>query len=288
MTRDQLRARIYSRIDELPTLPTVVVRVLGLVESETSNAGDVTAAIAQDPALTAKLLKVANSAYYGFRREVASVERAVALLGFHMVRSLTVSIGVVQSLGASPGTPAFSREGLWAHSLAVATAMKHLAGHAGQRPDAESLFITGLLHDVGRVALDQFFPEEFGAALRASAENQTPLYLAEREQVGADHGEVGGLLLGRWNFPEAIREPVAVHHREEASAAVDPAAVALLRVADAVAQQTAVGSSGNPAPPQPDPADLAVLGLRETDVAAALEHLENAAEGIRSFSGALS
>ncbi len=288
MTRDQLRARIYSRIDELPTLPTVVIRVLGLVERETSNVSDVTTVISQDPALTAKLLKVANSAYYGFRREVASVNRAVALLGFHMVRSLTVSIGVIQSLGTGAGTPAFSREGLWAHSLAVATATQQLAERTVQRPDAESLFITGLLHDVGRVVLDQFFPEEFGAALRASAENQTPLYLEERELLGADHGEVGGLLLGRWNFPEAIREPVAAHHREDASAAINPAAVALLRVADAVAQQTAVGSSGNPAPAQPAAADLAVLGLREADVAAALEHLENAAEGIRSFSGALS
>ena len=98
MDTGTIRARIYSKIDELPTLPTVITRILSLLEDANTNATDITEAISRDPALTSKILKVANSAYYGFSQLISDLERAVALLGFNMVKSLALSIGVMKTL----------------------------------------------------------------------------------------------------------------------------------------------------------------------------------------------
>ncbi|MCK4816687.1 HDOD domain-containing protein, partial [bacterium] len=216
MEKDELRAKIYSKIDELPTLPTVIPKLLSLMDGSKSNAADVTEAISRDPSLTSKILKVSNSAYYGFPQGISSLERAVALLGFNMIKSLALSMGVLSSLPSGSKFPHFSQEGLWIHSLAVATAMKELGQRFGAGDDRDYLFIIGLLHDIGKVVLDQFFGELFQQALE-EAQNleKARLYMAERKVIGFDHGEVGAMLLKRWMFPDMIVNPIAVHHQTE-------------------------------------------------------------------------
>jgi HD-like signal output (HDOD) protein len=116
MEKDKLREKIYSKIDEIPTLPIVIPKLLSLIESDKSNVADIADAISRDPALTSKILKVANSAYYGFSQGISSLEKAVSLLGFNMVQSLALSIGVLRSLPAGKISTHFSQKGLWIHS----------------------------------------------------------------------------------------------------------------------------------------------------------------------------
>ena len=168
MKTEELRAKIFSTIDELPTLPTVVPKLLNLMDGSRSNATQVTETISRDPALTSKLLKAANSAYYGFPQEITDLERAVALLGFNMVKSLALSVGVFQTLGSGKNTPCFSMEGLWIHSLSVATVIRELAKRLGKEDEKAHLFVVGLLHDIGKVVLDQFFNELFQQALEVA------------------------------------------------------------------------------------------------------------------------
>jgi putative nucleotidyltransferase with HDIG domain len=288
MENDILRIKIYSKIDELPTLPMVLPKLLNLMESSRSDASDIAEAVSHDPALTSKILKVANSAYYGFSQEISTLQRAVPLLGFNMVRSLALSIGVMNSLPASKSSSDFSIDGLWIHSLAVATAIRELSTRLGKQDENESLFVIGLLHDIGKVVLNLFFSEKFANALEEAKESSRhELHMAERRIIGLDHGEVGGMLLTRWRFPEVIRNPIACHHHTELPEEVSPFDVAVLKIANAVSQEVGLGVEGNPVPPEIDDEDLEITGIDATILEDIKVYLRDAEETINELFSAM-
>ena len=212
MEKATFRNKIYSKINELPTLPSTVTRLLAMFEDKSSNVSLVTEVIHRDPSLAAKILKVANSAYYGFSQKISDLERAVALLGFNMVKSLAVSIGVMKSLPSQNKSSVLGKD-LWLHSVTVALLMRKMGKHLYGKKDSEYLFILGLLHDVGMVVFDQFFNEEFQGVLKeAQFADRKDIYKIERKVIGLDHGEAGGMLLTRWNFPSIISLAVTGHH----------------------------------------------------------------------------
>ena len=142
---------------KFPTLPAVVPKLLSVMGKDGANASDIAGTISTDPALSSKILKVANSAYYGFSQEILSLKLAMPLLGRTMVRSLALSIGVIQSLPSNRKSPNFSDKGLWIHGLAVATLMQELGKRFKNGGNADHFFITGLLHDIGKVGLKSAF-----------------------------------------------------------------------------------------------------------------------------------
>lgn len=284
MEKNELRVKIYSKIDELPTLPAVIPKLLSLMESTTSDVSSVTEAISRDPALTSKILKVANSAYYGFPQGITDLKRAVALLGFNMVKSLALSIGVLRSLPQGQKTSLFSQEELWFHSVAVATAMKEMGRKYGQGNDHEYLFIVGLLHDIGMVVLDQFFSELFEKALEeARTQERREFYLAERRVIGFDHGEVGAMLLERWRFPEVISSLIAVHHQPEIQEGPDITDIAMLRIADALSHELDPKKEAPPMPLEIQDADLKALHMKEKDIDDLKAYLHDEKDGINAF-----
>ncbi len=286
MEKDRLRSVIYTRIDELPTLPAVVPRILSLMEDPGADARKITEAISNDPAMTSKILKVANSAYYGFPQKITSLERAVALLGFNMVKSLALSVGVIRSLPSPALSGLFDIGNLWMHSLAVATAMRALAEDLGKDNDIESLFIVGLLHDLGKVLLAEFFPEEFARALEGS-DSDTPLDQSERNVIGMDHGQVGGMLLSRWKFPQPIVTAVSTHHVPGNQCTEWVEERAILLMADSLAREIGIGDSGNKCGPAVPPDCTEVTGVEQQSLDKARRELSNAREGIEGFFEAL-
>ncbi|MBE9545926.1 MAG: HDOD domain-containing protein [Proteobacteria bacterium] len=289
MEKKELRAKIYSKIDELPTLPAVIPKLLSLTESDRSNASDVTDVIFRDPALTSKILKVANSAYYGFSQEISNLERAVALLGFNMVKSLALSIGVIHSLPSGKKSLNFSQEGLWIHSLAVATVMQEFGERFGKGDDKGHLFIIGLLHDIGKIVLDQFFSELFQQVLEETHNRgKAELYMAERRVIGFDHGEVGAMLLTRWRFPDMISNPIEFHHQTEIPEGTDANDVAILRIANVLPQELGLGDEGNPVSPEIDEEDLKILKMKEKELEDMRAYLHGARDGIYSLFSAMS
>ncbi|MBN2331728.1 MAG: HDOD domain-containing protein [Deltaproteobacteria bacterium] len=289
MEAGELYQKIYARIEELPTLPAVVPKLLELMQNPNTNAADLTAVISRDPALAAKVLKVANSAYYGFPQKIADVKHAVALLGFNMVKSLAISIGIIKSLprGRRP-SPYFSAAGLWLHSLAVATAMQELGRRFAGADDREYLFIVGLLHDLGKVVLDQFFPELFQEVLeRANVGQQSKLHLVEREIIGIDHCEVSAMLLTRWKFPAKIVQPVAGHHQPQLASGASVVDVTLLRIANVLAQELGIGKEGNSIAGQIRPGDLEAVSADEGAVGQVRSFLFNKQEELEAFFAAL-
>ena len=289
MDKTDLRTKIFSKIDELPTLPVVLPRLLNLMESEKSDASDIAHVISNDPALTSKILKVANSAYYGFAQEICSLDRAVPLLGLNMVRSLALSIGVIGSLPkGGDKSRHFSREDLWIHSLAAATVVQELGKRNGKREKNEHLFIVGLLHDIGKIVLDQFFSEPFGQALEeAWSREDLSLYMAERKIIGMDHGEVGNMLLRRWKFPNIISDPISVHHQTEIPEGINLTDLALLRVADSLSKELGFGQGESFAYPETYEADIEMLGINEEGLSDMKAYLTDAKDGIYDFFSAL-
>lgn len=284
MEKDELRAKIYSKIDEIPTLPVVIPKLLALMESDKTDAADVADVISRDPALTSKILKVANSAYYGFSREISSLEKAVPLLGFNMVQSLALSIGVLRSFPAGKKSTRFSQQELWIHSLAVATVMKELGKRFGKGDDREYLFIIGLLHDIGKIVLDQYFEELFHGALEEAHNlGNIQLHQAEIRKIGADHGEVGAMLLTRWKFPDKIYNAIAVHHQTEIPEGTNPEDVAMLRIADVLAHELGLEAGGNPMVPEIHDADLKLLEMDEHQLKDIRIRLLNLKDGIYDF-----
>ena len=234
MDKDTLRNKIYSKIDELPALPGTVTRLISLFEDKNSNIALITEVIQKEPSLTAKILRVANSAYYGFSQKISDMDRSVALLGFNMVKSLAVSIGVIKSLPSGNKNPISGSE-LWRHSVTVAILMGEMGKYFFDKKQIDSIFITGLLHDIGIVVFDQFFSDRFNEVLdRVTLAGRKELHKIEQEVIGSDHGEVGGMLLARWNFPSIISLPVAKHHQLLLEDSGNSKETALLKLADII------------------------------------------------------
>ena len=267
MEKDAVLRKIYSKIDEIPTLPAVVPKLLSLMESDKTNASDIADLISNDPALASKILKVANSAYYGFSQQISNLKLAMPLLGNNMVRSLALSIGVIRNLPSGRKSPNFSEKGLWIHSLAVAELMQELGRRHGNRDSNEYLFIIGLLHDIGKVVLNQFFGEVFQKALEeVNGQEIEGLHIAERRLIGFDHGEVGAMLSKRWNFPDVINNSIAAHHKVEVPEGTNIHDLAVLRIANALPQELGLGEEGNPIAPVISDQDIKALQMEKGEL----------------------
>jgi len=206
----QFRAEVIAR-KNLPTIPAVLAKILQLVDAESSSGKELIAVIEHDQALTGKMLRLANSAFFGQSRKVATIPRAVVLLGFSTVRNLALGVKVWDALGS--GIARNRLEELWAHAVAVAVATKMLASRL-RAGDPDEAFTAGLLHDVGRLVLAMRFRDEYWKAVGGASEADAVEAL-ETTNLGVDHAEVGGWILEAWSLPPAIIEAVRGHHARD-------------------------------------------------------------------------
>ncbi len=242
MDRVQLK-KVAEGMVALPTLPLVASRLLeSIADPEAATSEEIGALIALDPSLTARTLKLANSDFYGFPRKVGTVDLAVVVLGPDTIRDLVLSAAVFQTLD-----PAFtSLTGLWSHSLACGVAARAMADRCRYHLEGEA-FAAGMLHDIGKVALRQSYPERYEAALALVREQGISTVVAERGLLDSDHAEVGGWLAERWGLPGDLVEAIACHHRPE-QARLNPELASLVHIADWLA-----GRTGNSWPTEAKP-----------------------------------
>jgi putative nucleotidyltransferase with HDIG domain len=238
-------SEVLQRIQTLPPLPAAVQRLCELAENPKTTIQEMARVINNDPSLTARLLRVANSAFYGFSRRVSTVGQAVMILGAHEVRNIALSVSVFGFRPPGGKTPPIPREDFWRHALAVGMAAKQLSIHARRR-DAEEAFVAGLMHDIGKVIFMEYFSVPYGGLL---AENSMEEEITEREtrQFGVDHAFVGEELCRHWRIPDLLTRSVADHHRLAAGTA--PGGEAPLSqvvfIADSLAKIANLGNSGD-------------------------------------------
>ena len=206
---------LVARIGQLPSVPTLYQEVAAVLESERGTAELVGKVVAKDMAMTAMILKLANSAYFGLRSPVSSAVEATGYLGVDLVKALVLGYGLFGQVGAFR-IPTFSISHLWTHSLAVAAAARRLAelqGPGPGRPGSDECFTAGLLHDIGLLVLASRFPEDYLQVLERTRTDGGDLETAEASVFGATHGAVGAYLLALWGLPAPLVEAAAYHHR---------------------------------------------------------------------------
>ncbi len=236
---------VVSRIKTLPTLPTVVTRLMQVVDSPTASAADVSKVIASDQALVAKILRIVNSAFYGLPRRVSTLTQATVVLGMNAIKNMVMSVTIFNTFRSdASANEFFSREQFWNHSLGVAAANKVLARHL-RYPVPEEAFMAGLIHDIGKVALDQYMHPSFQKVVRLVQEKQIPFRKAEIEVLGVDHSELGSWIAEKWNLPLQLVEAIGLHHAP-AQARKSPKLTAMVSLADMIARQEELGFGGDP------------------------------------------
>lgn len=197
-----------ERIRELSTLPSVILRILEVMNNPMADARDVEREIIEDPVITAKVLKVANSPYYGANRDISSISQAVVLMGFAEVQNIAFSVSIFSRF-AEP-TRMFDRRQFWEHCFATAAAAEALQRRVNAQTNDG--FVAGLLHDIGRIVLDQYFPNEFQESVAMAEAQEISLLEAERKVLGVTHGDIGYWVTEKWNLPPMLTDSILFHH----------------------------------------------------------------------------
>ncbi|MGC8783130.1 MAG: HDOD domain-containing protein [Armatimonadota bacterium] len=241
--RDALGIRI-SRAVGLPPLPHVTVQVMKLIDDPRASTRDFERVITQDAALAAKVLRMANSAYYGGNGRISTVSRAIAVLGMNTIRTIVMSLTFHAMVHARQRKSRFNRQEYWRHSLATAIAGRVLARLKRSKWD-EEVFLAGLLHDIGKLIADQFLPEEMDVFISRSMEVTSgtveEILAMESKVLGSTHTELGEFAAQKWNLPAAIRAGIAYHHNPSQADKELFEPTALVHAANCLVNQAEIG-----------------------------------------------
>jgi len=199
-----------ARSENLPVLPQAVSSVLKLADDPNSSPRELEKVIERDPAITAKILRVANSSYYGGSK-IPTIGRAISFLGMNSIRSLVVGVAFQQMISGKAASTAFDRVEYWRHSLAVGTACRILAKIV-MPTKSEELFCIGMMHDIGLLILDRFMADEWSVCIAEARQMLIPLHLVEMDKYGFDHAEVGGMLAEKWGLGTMAIHGIRFHH----------------------------------------------------------------------------
>lgn len=266
-----------EKIHNLPTLPQVITRLSAAVKDPNSDAKRVAKIIEDDPSMMARILKVVNSAFYGAAEPVNSVQDAVARMGFVAVNNIALSTSVFSTFGKK-GQSDFNREEFWRHSISVGIAANVLYERSRKnltsRYQKDMLHLCGLLHDIGKIVLEQFMHEQFIAALKASQEKKTPLYTAETGCIGVDHAEIGDWLAKKWNLSDTVAAVVRCHHNPAKGPRELADLLNLCHIANYICNLEKLGDGGDCAAPTFLHASWKHLGLAVQDIAEIVDQVK--------------
>lgn len=269
-----------TQIRSFPTLPVVVNKVTELVSRPETSARDIEAVIGKDQALTAKLLRLVNSPFYGFPQTITTISRAVGIIGFEALRNLVFSASVMH-LFKSGGSSTFRPVEFWKHSLGTALAAKALARRLGEK-QVEEYFVGGLMHDIGKLVHNEYFGEGFGQAGELARQKGLLLREAEQEVLRFTHDQTGGLLLTLWNLPPSLVAMVTCHHAPAAARQFRREA-GVIHLADILCRAKGFGSGGDDRIPLLDRPTWDSLGLTLGDIEQVMRRVEKDFEDTASF-----
>jgi putative nucleotidyltransferase with HDIG domain len=271
---------ILQQLEQLPTLPAVATAVLSAASDDQTSASQISALISSDPALTARVLQLVHSADSGVRGQVNTVERAVVLLGFERVRCAVLALSVFElfsdtrpaahrSASQSADQPTFSRNQFWHHCIGVACCAELLAEALAGQVDPGEAFVCGLLHDLGKVALDATLPKSFARAVETAELLRTNIADLERSIIGLDHMVVGKRLAETWKLPPVIRDCIWLHGQDPQALppnAANPLLINLVTLADTLIRRQHIGYSGNYLFPLPIETLAVAIGLSTSQI----------------------
>ncbi len=255
------------KVAALPTISAVANQINLAVKNESLTTTALGEIISRDPALTTKVLKLANSAYYGLMREVDTLPRAITVLGFETIKNLALTVSVFHAFCTREGRQ-IDLKGLWHHSLGTAVAAKAICARSlpliRDETMMEEAFLCGIIHDMGKIALTQCLPSEMAQVFERMRETGRPQYEIEKEIIGFSHQRAGQALADVWNFPEEYLKVIKQHHTPKVAATTAPRTAHLIRVVyigNKITKAMHLGESTDPLIVKLTPEDLKPLGI---------------------------
>ena len=248
-------------VKDIPTLPVIYQHLFQLMQDPDVSVPHVSDLIAQDQALSTKILHLVNSAFYGHSKQITTISRAVVILGFRAVRSAALAISVFDYFKDEGETTGINMQDFWVHSIATASTCKVLAEHV-KLPQQEEAFVVGLLHDVGKLIEKRYFARDFDDLYKAAQEQHLSWYGGEQLLFQINHATIGKAVFRAWDFPANVVDGIHYHHDPEKAGTV-PQLAALVHVADYMAYQMRLGAPGAYPPETCSAAALKVLGITE-------------------------
>lgn len=273
--------RLIQMVKRISSLPTVVVKVNELLNDPQSCTSDFNKVISEDQALTARLLKLVNSAFYGFPGKIDSISRAITIIGFRELRALVLATSIMNMFNDLGDNISFRMEDYWRHNLACAIASRVLAIYKREQ-DPETYFVAGLLHDIGRLVMIESCPEKYGKVFTHVQEKNALMLDAEKDVFGFTHETVGKELVSNWKLPQNVVYAVGFHHRPRGtlngSNYID-----IVHVANILINACGIGSSGEKFVPLLKPDAWERIGLKKTILEPSLEKIDEQLEEAISF-----
>jgi len=264
--------RLFSRISEVSSLPSVALQIIELANDPKTGADDLLEAVRSDPALAMRLMRTVNSSYYALDEKVSDLKQAIMLLGFNEVRNLALTAYMAQLFKDTAGHGPYTRRGLWNHMVGSGMVARLLAQTCDAIPPQEA-YLAGLLHDVGLILIDQYLHEPFCRVLDALTPD-TPLVEVETRILGFDHARLGRFVAEKWNLPEHLTEAIGCHHDPKNSSPRHRETVYIVTLANFfchLKQLPALGMRNTQVPPTEH---FNTLGLEKQQVWLILEQLD--------------
>lgn len=254
---------LVAEVKKLVSLPDIYYRLESAIESPTSTVEDFSRLLGTDPDLCARLLSLANSAFYSFPAKIETIDRAVGMIGLRQIRELVLVTTVMKTFSKIT-IEAINMNSFWEHSVAVGVLARSIAKYAGL-PQSERYYIVGLLHDIGRLVMYLKLPSFMNDLLINCEQQEQSLFLLEQQQLAYTHAEIGGRLLELWKVPQSIHEPVQFHHRPDQASEFMHMASAV-HIADAWVNKHQVGTSGERRMPVINSQATQILGVQEYEM----------------------
>ncbi|MFC1564479.1 HDOD domain-containing protein [candidate division KSB1 bacterium] len=201
-------------VSRISSIKQTLTEVINIINDPGSSAKDLKGIIEKDPPLSAKLLKMSNSAFYSYPREIRGIQEAIVLIGFTTVKELALSQKVCELFKNDTVVDGYSRNGLWKHCNAVAICSKLIFRREFSK-SGENAYVAGLLHDLGIIVEDQFLQKEFTDCILSANGHKKNLYQMERENLGFDHAEIGSEVAKNWKFPDELINSINAHHEPD-------------------------------------------------------------------------
>jgi putative nucleotidyltransferase with HDIG domain len=262
-----LEKNIEKIIDSMPSLPITVAKIIEITKNPQSTPSDLNKVITLDPVLTAKVLKLVNSAYYSLSSQVTSIVKAIILLGINTIKNLSISTAVLGTINKKTKATALNMDGFWRHCLAVGVTARDIAAKMGVDPKLrDEYFIAGMLHDIGKIVLNEHFSERYLQTIHGADSARMALWKKELELFETNHAQTGRMVAEKWQLSPALIEAIGLHHSPAEATAENRRLVAAIAAADAFCIENAVGFSGNRIPDILPDLVWQTLGLKEEDL----------------------
>ncbi|MFA5576505.1 MAG: HDOD domain-containing protein [Tissierellaceae bacterium] len=255
---------ITHKIEDVKTIPEIITRIINLTDNPDSTVNDIEKLVLRDQALTGKILRLANSAYYGYARRISTISEATVLLGFQAIKGIALASMARDYMSSEFKGYSLEEKQLWNQSQTCAIISRYIARQL-KYPNPEEAYIAGLLRDIGKTILNEHMESEYKEVLSKVSSEGISFLDAENEVFGYDHAQIGGIVAEKWNLPAVLIDAIKYHHTPDLSN-INPVLVSIVHIADALTMMMGVGIGLDGLSYNFSETALVTLGLDEMEI----------------------